>query len=198
MMYLSTGKRRPLTMLLCALEAAALIAARPSHASVVPSLSAGSETVAVGAVFTIPISVSDLSFNPSSIQALSVDDSSIDLVTEAGKEGGLLGGITAGIDSITWVLSFAHCTGPHRKWCRYQSGSPESLSLISDWQALWPAAAVPRAARNIDGSEHKHAFSWRPVQAPADPHLFWAGTTDLIQTRNANAFLFGSRFWAFP
>ena len=87
--------------------------AAPSRASAI--LSAGSDTVHVGDIFTIPISISgsagitafqfDLSFNPTIIKALSFDDSSTAFATEASNEGGSLTGITGFIDNTTGLLS---------------------------------------------------------------------------------------------
>ena len=78
-------------------------------------LSAGSDTVQVGDIFTIPILVSgatgltsyqfDLSFDPSIIEALSFDDSTTAFGAEATTEGGFLTGITGFIDNSSGLLS---------------------------------------------------------------------------------------------
>jgi Cohesin domain/PEP-CTERM motif len=78
-------------------------------------LIAGSDTVSIGDVFTIPISVSsasgltsyqsDLSFNPSIIEVLSFDDGTTAFASEASAEGGFLTGITGFIDNTTGLLS---------------------------------------------------------------------------------------------
>lgn len=87
----------------------ALLVSGPARAVVM------SETVHIGDIFTVPISVSnavgltsyqfDLSFNPAIIGALSIDDNSTDFATEAANDGGVLVGITAGIDNSTGLLS---------------------------------------------------------------------------------------------
>jgi hypothetical protein len=96
-----------------ALFVGALIAPGSARCSIV--LSAGSDSVHVGDIFAIPISVTgtagltsyqfDLSFNPSIIEALSFDDSATDFATEASNEGGFLTGITGFIDNSTGILS---------------------------------------------------------------------------------------------
>jgi hypothetical protein len=95
-----------------ALVCAALLAPGPARAIV---LSAGSDTVDVGDIFTIPISVSgaigltsyqfDLSFNPSTIEALSFDDSNTAFAAEASAEGGPLCCLTGFIDNTSGLLS---------------------------------------------------------------------------------------------
>ncbi len=80
-----------------------------------PVLTAGSDTVNVGDVFTIPISISDaqgvtafqfdLAFNPTYVKALSFTDLGTDFATAAGNGGGSLTGITGFIDNTTGVLS---------------------------------------------------------------------------------------------
>lgn len=92
---------------------AGLTGAAPSRASAI--LGAASDTVHVGDIFTIPISISgstgitsfqfDLSFNPTIIKALSFDDSSTAFATEASNEGGSLTGITGFIDNSAGLLS---------------------------------------------------------------------------------------------
>jgi hypothetical protein len=113
MTKLRTPICRRLGVLLAALFVAAGIAPGAARASIV--LSAGSDTVNVGDIFTIPISVSgtsgltsyqfDLSLNPAIIEALSFDDSSTDFAAEATAEGGFLTGITGFIDNIGGNLS---------------------------------------------------------------------------------------------
>jgi MYXO-CTERM domain-containing protein len=80
-----------------------------------PVLSAGSATINVGEMVTIPISITgaagltsfqfDLAFTPAIVEVLSVDDTSTDFATEAANEGGFLVGITAGIDNNIGLLS---------------------------------------------------------------------------------------------
>jgi len=80
-----------------------------------PDLTAGSDTVHVGDVFTIPISVAnvagltsfqfDLAFNLAVIKALSFTDSGSDFEAAATAGGGSLTGITGFIDNGTGLLS---------------------------------------------------------------------------------------------
>jgi hypothetical protein len=78
-------------------------------------LIAGSETVNVGDVFTIPISIAsaqgltsfqfDLAFNSTIIKALSFTDIGTNFATVASAGGGSLTGITGFINNMTGVLS---------------------------------------------------------------------------------------------
>jgi hypothetical protein len=78
-------------------------------------LMAGSKTVNVGDVFTIPISIAsaqgltsfqfDLAFNPTIIKALSFTDIGTNFATVASTGGGSPTGITGFIDNMTGVLS---------------------------------------------------------------------------------------------
>ena len=78
-------------------------------------LSAGSATVSVGDVVTIPISIAgatglnsfqfDLAFTPSIVTVLSFDDSSTDFATAATSQGGALTGMTGFIDDMRGLLS---------------------------------------------------------------------------------------------
>jgi hypothetical protein len=80
-----------------------------------PVLTAGSAAVAVGDVFTIPISIAnaqgltsfqfDLDFNPAIIQALSFTDIGTDFAKAASSGGGFLTGITGFTNNTTGVLS---------------------------------------------------------------------------------------------
>jgi hypothetical protein len=103
---------RRLGAVLAALVWTAWLTPGPARAVV---LSAGSDTVNVGDVFTIPISVSgtsgltsyqfDLSFNPAIIEALGFDDSTTAFAAEASAEGGFLTGIIGFIDNTSGLLS---------------------------------------------------------------------------------------------
>jgi Protein of unknown function (DUF1566)/Cohesin domain/PEP-CTERM motif len=92
--------------------------AAPNPAGAVPALpalTAGSDTVNVGDVFTIPISVSnvagltsfqfDLAFDPTIVQTLSFTDIGGDFEAAATAGGGFLTGITGFIDNTTGLLS---------------------------------------------------------------------------------------------
>jgi hypothetical protein len=78
-----------------------------------PELTAGSDTVHVGDVFTIPISVAnvvglasfqfDLAFNPTIIRELSFTDVGTDFEAAAIAGGGSLTGITGFVDNATGV-----------------------------------------------------------------------------------------------
>ncbi len=80
-----------------------------SRADAIPVLTAGSDTVHVGDVFTIPISIADvagltsfqfdLAFNPAIITALSFSDIGTDFEAAATAGGGFLTGITGFIDN---------------------------------------------------------------------------------------------------
>jgi hypothetical protein len=80
-----------------------------------PVLTGGTETVNVGDVFTVPISIAnvlgltsfqfDLAFNPTVIKALSFTDIGTDFATAASTGGGFLTGITGFIDNTAGVLS---------------------------------------------------------------------------------------------
>lgn len=80
-----------------------------------PELTAGSDTVHVGDVFTIPISVTnvagltsfqfDLAFNPAIIRELSFTDVGTDFDAAATAGGGSLTGITGFVDNATGLLS---------------------------------------------------------------------------------------------
>jgi uncharacterized protein DUF1566/cohesin domain-containing protein/PEP-CTERM motif-containing protein len=93
----------------------ALAAPSPSRAAPLPVLTAGSDTVHVGDVFTIPISIAnvagltsfqfDLAFNPTIIKALSFTDIGTDFEAAATAGGGFLTGITGFIDNTTGLLS---------------------------------------------------------------------------------------------
>src|SRR5437867_3467324 len=93
----------------------ALAAPNPSRAAPLPVLTAGSDTVHVGDVFTIPISIAnvagltsfqfDLAFNPTIIKALSFTDIGTDFEAAATAGGGFLTGITGFIDNTTGLLS---------------------------------------------------------------------------------------------
>ncbi len=78
-------------------------------------LSAGSATVNVGDMVTIPISITgaagltsfqfDLAFTPSIVEVLSFDDTGTDFATTAISQGGNLTGITGFIDNTGGLLS---------------------------------------------------------------------------------------------
>jgi len=80
-----------------------------------PELTAGSDTVHVGDVFTIPISVTnvagltsfqfDLTFNPAIIRELSFTDVGTDFDAAATAGGGSLTGITGFVDNATGLWS---------------------------------------------------------------------------------------------
>jgi Cohesin domain len=80
-----------------------------------PVLSAGSATVNVGDMVTIPISITgaagltsfqfDLAFTPSIVEVLSFDDTGTDFATTAINQGGNLTGITGFIDNTGGSLS---------------------------------------------------------------------------------------------
>jgi hypothetical protein len=92
-------------------------AAEPELAKATPApvLTAGSDTVHVGDVFDIPISITnvvgltsfqfDLAFNPMIITALGFTDTGTDFETAATAGGGFLTGITGFIDNTTGLLS---------------------------------------------------------------------------------------------
>jgi hypothetical protein len=79
------------------------------------TLLTGSETVNVGDVFTIPISIAsaqdltsfqfDLAFDPTVIKALSLTDIGTDFAKAAIIDGGFLTGIAGFVDNTTGVLS---------------------------------------------------------------------------------------------
>jgi hypothetical protein len=104
---------RRLSVIFAGLFAAGLTAPGSSRAEIV--LSSASDSVSVGEIFTIPVSVSgtagltsyqfDLSFNPSVLEVLSFDDSTTDFATVASDEGGFLTGITGFIDNSAGVVS---------------------------------------------------------------------------------------------
>jgi hypothetical protein len=85
------------------------------EAAVAPALTAGSDTVNVGDVFTIPISIAnvagltsfqfDLAFDPTIIAALSFTDTGTDFEAAATAGGGFLTGITGFIDNTTGLLT---------------------------------------------------------------------------------------------
>lgn len=87
----------------------------PSAAVAAPVLTAGSDTVHVGDVFTIPITIGnatgltsyqfDLAFDPTIISALSFTDTGTDFEAAALAGGGFLTGITGFIDNTTGLLS---------------------------------------------------------------------------------------------
>jgi hypothetical protein len=80
-----------------------------------PMLTAGSDTVHVGDVFTIPISIAnvagltsfqfDLAFDPTIITALGFTDIGTDFDMAASTGGGSLTGITGFVDNTTGLLS---------------------------------------------------------------------------------------------
>jgi hypothetical protein len=80
-----------------------------------PVLSAGSATVNVGDMVTIPISITgaagltsfqfDLAFTPSIVEVLSFDDAGTDFEAAATSQGGNLTGITGFIDNTDGLLS---------------------------------------------------------------------------------------------
>jgi hypothetical protein len=80
-----------------------------------PVLTAGSDTVDVGDVFTIPVSVAnvagltsfqfDLAFDPTIVTALSFTDTGTDFEAAATSGGGFLTGIIGFIDDTTGLLS---------------------------------------------------------------------------------------------
>jgi hypothetical protein len=104
---------RRLSVIVAGLFAAGLVAPGSARAGIV--LSSGSDSVTVGEIFTIPVSVSgtagltsyqfDLSFNPSVLEVLSFDDSTTDFATVATDEGGFLTGITGFIDNSAGLVS---------------------------------------------------------------------------------------------
>jgi hypothetical protein len=100
---------------LVCLTVAAIGLTNQSAAAPVPVLTAGSDTVHVGDIFVIPISIAnvsgltsyqfDLAFNPGIIKALSFTDIGTDFDTAATAGGGSLTGITGFIDNTTGLLS---------------------------------------------------------------------------------------------
>src|ERR1700730_175176 len=96
---------------------AAFAGAGTSHAT--PTVTAGSDTVHVGDVFTIPVSIANvtattsgltsfhfnLAFDPTIITALSFTDIGTDFETAANNGGGFLTGITGFVDNTTGLLS---------------------------------------------------------------------------------------------
>jgi hypothetical protein len=98
-------------ILLGAVAAPNLAGAAPA----LPALTAGSDTVNVGDVFTIPISVSnvagltsfqfDLAFTPTIIKVVSFTDVGTDFDTAATAGGGSLTGITGFFDNAAGLLS---------------------------------------------------------------------------------------------
>jgi hypothetical protein len=107
---------RRLTFALACFLLGAFAGIGTSNAAVAPVvLAAGSDTVNVGDVFTIPVSIAstqgltsfqfDLAFNPAVVQAFSFTDLGTDFETAAINGGGFLTGITGFIDNTTGVLS---------------------------------------------------------------------------------------------
>lgn len=100
---------------LAALSAAVVGLVAPGFSRAEIVLSIPSDTVTVGEVFTLPVSVSgtagltsfqfDLGFNPAILQVLSFDDSTTDFAAEASAEGGSLTGITGFVDNTAGLLS---------------------------------------------------------------------------------------------
>jgi hypothetical protein len=86
-----------------------------SGAAPAPVLTASSDTVHVGAVFTIPISIAnaagltsfqfDLTFDPAIITTLGFADIGTDFDAAASTGGGVLTGITGFVDNTTGLLS---------------------------------------------------------------------------------------------
>jgi general secretion pathway protein D len=93
----------------------AVVAPSLCRADAIPVLTAGSDTVHVGDVFTIPISIAnvagltsfqfDLAFNPAIVTALGFSDIGTDFDKAATAGGGVLTGITGFIDNTTGLLS---------------------------------------------------------------------------------------------
>jgi hypothetical protein len=87
----------------------------PSKAVAAPVLTAGSDTVHVGDVFTIPVMIAnaagltsfqfDLAFNPTIITVLGFTDVGTDFEAAATAGGGFLTGITGFTDNATGLLS---------------------------------------------------------------------------------------------
>jgi cohesin domain-containing protein/PEP-CTERM motif-containing protein len=112
--------------------------ALPTRSCATPAavLTAGSDTVHVGDVFAIPISVAnvagltsfqfDLAFNPAVIKALSLTDTGTDFETAATAGGGALTGITGFIDNATGLLS----------------GAADSISGLVTGNGLTPGGAL--------------------------------------------------------
>jgi hypothetical protein len=106
--------RRIIFALICFLLAGVAGPSLP-RAAVTPVLTAGSDTVHVGDVFTIPISIAgvagltsfqfDLAFDPTIITALGFTDVGTDFEAAAIAGGGFLTGITGFIDDTSGVLS---------------------------------------------------------------------------------------------
>ncbi len=102
-------------LVLTAFLSGTLAEPRISAAGPTPVLTAGSDTVHVGDVFAIPISIAntagltsfqfDLAFDPTIITALSFTDSGTDFDLAASSGGGFLTGITGFIDDTTGLLS---------------------------------------------------------------------------------------------
>ena len=102
-------------LVLTAFLSGTLAEPRTSAAGPTPVLTAGSDTVHVGDVFAIPISIAntagltsfqfDLAFDPTIITALSFTDSGTDFDLAASSGGGFLTGITGFIDNTTGLLS---------------------------------------------------------------------------------------------
>lgn len=109
------GTARRIAAGLACLTLSAIGLTQKSTAAPVSVLTAGSDTVQVGDVFVIPISVMnvagltsfqfDLAFNPAIIKALSFTDIGTDFDTAATAGGGSLTGITGFIDNTTGLLS---------------------------------------------------------------------------------------------
>ena len=106
---------RRITFTLICFLLAALGSPTIPEAAMAPVLTAGSDTVDVGDVFTIPISISnvagltsfqfDLAFDPTVITALGFTDAGTDFEAAAVAGGGFLTGITGFIDDTTGLLS---------------------------------------------------------------------------------------------
>jgi Cohesin domain/PEP-CTERM motif len=124
-------------VLTCFLSCAlAVPSASNADGIVPPMLTAGSDTVHVGDIFTIPISIAsvdgltsfqfDLAFNPGIIEALSFTDTSTDFETAANNGGGSLTGITGFIDNTTGLLS----------------GIADSISGLVNGNGLTPSGVI--------------------------------------------------------
>jgi hypothetical protein len=104
-----------ITLTLTCFFSGAFAEPRTSVAAPAPALTTSSDTVHVGDVFAIPISVAnvagltsfqfDLAFNPSIITALGFTDIGTDFEAAAAAGGGLLTGVTGFVDNTTGLLS---------------------------------------------------------------------------------------------
>lgn len=120
-------------IIVAGLALAALLTPSASHAT--PILASDSDTVSVGDVFSVPVSIAnasgltsfqfDLSFDHSLLKALSFTDSGTDFATAATSGGGALIGITGFIDNGSGLLS-----GVADSMFTFGSGLTPSGSLV--------------------------------------------------------------------